>query len=221
MAQDLKMAIAAEYAKCAKDPIYTFKKYSKIQHPTRGKILFELYPFQESTLTQLFKNRFTVINKSRQMGISTLVAAYALYNMMFTPGFIVIVICTNQETSKNLVKKVQLMHENFPVWLRKQVVSNNKTSLEFANGSLIKAISSSGNSARSEACSLLIIDEMAFIEEIAAIKIAAECTLAEGGGAIYLSTPCVVGDTKIKIRNKLSGEIREIDIKELFANSFK
>ena len=42
MAKSLKELIREEYIKCAKDPVYFFKKYCYIQHPHRGKILFNL-----------------------------------------------------------------------------------------------------------------------------------------------------------------------------------
>jgi len=183
--QDLKALVKSEFAKCAKDPIYIAKKYAKIQHPVRGKILFNLFAFQESTLQQFFKHRLNLIVKSRQMGISTLVAFFALVRMLFQDDFKVVVICTNQQTAKNLVQKVQIMHENFPSWLRKPVLENNKMGLKFANGSEIKAISSSGNAARSEACSLLVMDE------------------------------CVEGDTIVTVRNKETSKIENIKISEL------
>ena len=62
------------------------------------------------------------------------------------------------------------------------------------NGSQIKATSSSGDSGRSEALSLLIIDEAAFISNVEEIWISAQQTLATGGGAIILSTPNGTGN---------------------------
>ena len=49
MSQNIKKIIAQEYIKCAKDPAYFMKKYCHIQHPTRGRILFNLYPFSFNT----------------------------------------------------------------------------------------------------------------------------------------------------------------------------
>jgi hypothetical protein len=48
--QDLKHLIRQEYLKCAQDPIHFMKKYCHVQHPQRGRILFNLYPFQEKAL---------------------------------------------------------------------------------------------------------------------------------------------------------------------------
>ena len=49
MSQDLKAIIQQEYLKCAQDPAHFMKKYCNIQHPQRGRVLFNLYPFQEIT----------------------------------------------------------------------------------------------------------------------------------------------------------------------------
>ena len=76
--QNIKQIIKQEYIKCAKDPVYFMKKYCYIQHPTRGRIQFNLFPFQEKVLTLLNKNDRNIILKSRQLGISTLSAGISL-----------------------------------------------------------------------------------------------------------------------------------------------
>ena len=83
MSKSLKEIIADEYKKCAADPVHFMRKYCIIQHPTKGKMYFNLYPFQEDTLHDLRDNRYNIILKSRQLGISTLTAGYALWAMLF------------------------------------------------------------------------------------------------------------------------------------------
>jgi hypothetical protein len=114
--------------------------------------------------------------------------------MLFNEDFNVLVIATTQEVAKNLVTKVRVMHDNLPSWLKGSVEADNKLSLKFKNGSQIKAVSSAGTGARSEALSLLIVDEAAFIRNIEEIWIASQATLSTGGGAIVLSTPNGVGN---------------------------
>ena len=167
MAQkQLKQIIAEEYKQCAIDPVHFMRKYCIIQHPTKGKMYFHLYPFQEDTLHTLRDNRYNVILKSRQLGISTLSAGFILWNMLFKQDFNVLVIATTQEVAKNLVTKIRVMHENLPSWLKGKTIEDNKLSLRFRNGSQVKAVSSAGTAGRSEALSLLVIDEAAFIRNI-------------------------------------------------------
>ena len=190
----LKEIIRDEYKRCSQDPVHFMRKYCIIQHPTRGKMYFNLYPFQEDSLTRISQNRYTVILKSRQLGISTLTAGYALWRMIFKEDFNVLVIATKQDVAKNLVTKVRVMHDNLPAWLKGKALEDNKLSLRFKNGSQIKAISSKGDAGRSEALSLLIFDEAAFIDRIDEIWTAAQQTLATGGDSIMLSTPNGTGN---------------------------
>jgi len=191
---DLKQVIRQEYLRCAQDPVHFMRKYCYIQHPQRGRIQFNLYPFQEKVLTLFRDNDYTTVLKSRQLGISTLAAGYALWLMTFHKDRNVLALATTQATARNLVTKVQFMWENLPSWLRIEAVENNKLSLRLTNGSKIQAKSSNADAARSEAVSLLIVDEAAFIENIAETWASAQQTLATGGGAIVLSTPYGTGN---------------------------
>jgi hypothetical protein len=192
--QSLKEIIKLEYQKCAQDPIYFMKKYCMIQHPVRGKIPFHLYQFQERTLDQFAEHRYNIILKSRQTGISTLTAGFSLWKMLFNQDFNVLVIATKQEVAKNLVTKVRVMNQYLPSWLKQNTVEDNKLSLRYSNGSQIKATSAAGDAGRSEALSLLVFDEAAFIDKIEDIWVSAQSTLSTGGNAIILSTPNGVGN---------------------------
>jgi|TARA_R110000787_G_scaffold203040_1_gene313590 hypothetical protein len=191
---DLKKILKEEYIKCATDPVYFMKKYCYIQHPQRGRIQFNLYPFQGKVLRLIKENPYNIILKSRQLGISTLSAGYSLWLMLFHENRNVLALATTQATARNLVSKVQFMYENLPSWLKISSVENNKLSLRLSNGSKIQAKSSNSEAARSEAVSLLIIDEAAFIDNIAETWASAQQTLATGGGAIVLSTPYGTGN---------------------------
>ena len=194
MATDFKNVIKREYLKCAEDPVYFMRKYCTIQHPQRGKMKFDLYDFQERCLTEFHKNRYNIILKSRQLGISTLSAGYSLWMILFHADKNVLVIATGKDTAKNLVTKVRVMFDGLPQWLRTGTEEINKLSLRFTNGSQIKAIASNESAGRSEALSLLILDEAAFIEKVDEIWTAAQQTLATGGDCIVLSTPNGVGN---------------------------
>ena len=192
---DIKEIIKQEYIKCATDPVHFFRKYCYITHPTKGRILFHLYPFQEKVLSDFRDNRFSIINKSRQLGISTLVAGYSLWTMLFNKDKTVLCIATKQETAKGMVEKVQFMYNNLPTWLRgNKPISDNKLSLKLSNNSQIVATSAASDAGRSYAVSLLLIDEAAFIEGIDKIYTSIKPTIATGGGIIALSSPNGIGN---------------------------
>ena len=191
---DLKKVIRQEYLKCAQDPVHFMKKYCFIQHPQRGRIQFHLYPFQEKVLRLVQENPYSIILKSRQLGISTLSAGYSLWLMLFHKDKNILCIATKQDTAKNMVTKVKFMYHNLPSWLKIDAVEDNKLTLRLHNGSQIKATSASSDAGRSEAVSLLLIDEAAFIDQIGEIWASAQQTLATGGGCIALSTPYGTGN---------------------------
>lgn len=190
----IKDKIREEFLKCAEDPVYFMKKYYMIQHPQKGRMLFNLYPFQESVLKVFTGDKNVIINKSRQLGISTLVSAYALWLMIFHKDKNVLVIATKQETAKNMVTKVRFAYDNLPAWLKIGTTEDNRLSLRLKNGSQIKAVSGASDSARSEAVSLLAMDEAAFIDNAEELFGSAQQTLATGGKCIALSTPNGVGN---------------------------
>lgn len=192
--QNIKEVLKQEYIKCATDPGHFMKKYCNIQHPQRGRVLFNLYPFQDKVLQLWKENPYSIVLKSRQLGISTLAAGYSLWLMTFHKDKNVLCIATKQETARNMVTKVKFMYDNLPSWLKVGAEENNKLSLRLSNGSIIKATSAASDAGRSEAVSLLLIDEASFIENIGEIWASAQQTLATGGGAIVLSTPNGVGN---------------------------
>ena len=203
---DIKKVIRQEYLKCASDPVHFMKKYCFIQHPQRGRIQFALYPFQEKVLSLFQDNPYSIILKSRQLGISTLSAGFSLWEMLFHKDRNILCIATKQDTAKNMVTKVKFMYENLPSWLKVNADENNKLTLRLNNGSQIKATSAASDAGRSEAVSLLIIDEAAFIDNIGEIWASAQQTLATGGGCIALSTPYGTGNwfhqTWVRAENK-------------------
>lgn len=214
--QNLRDIIKDEYKKCALDPIHFLCKYAVIQHPLRGKIKFNLYPFQKDVLHAFMVNQNNIILKARQIGLSTLVAGYSLWLMLFHSDQNILVIATKQEVAKNLVTKVRIMHAHLPIWLRGNVLEDNKLSLAFENGSRIKAIATSEDAGRSEALSLLVLDEAAFIENANAIWTAAYPTLSTGGKAIVLSTPNGMGN--FFHQTWVAAENNENDFNSIFLN---
>lgn len=148
-----------------------------------------------------YDNKYNIVLKSRQMGISTLVAGYIMYKMLFEDEFKVLVIATKQDVAKNLVQKIQLMFDMLPPFIKSgvEIKNNNKLELVLSNGSSVKAVSSSPSAGRSEALSLLVIDEAAFIENFDPIWTAAQSTLSTGGDAIILSTPNGTGGLFYKL----------------------
>jgi hypothetical protein len=192
-----------EIIKCGKDPVYFMNRYLFIQHPLRGLIPFKTYDFQDDCVDHFNKSRFNIILKSRQLGLSTLVAAYAVWQAIFYKEKNILIIATKLAVAQNFIRKVKTYIKSMPNWLLvPTIIANNKQQVEFSNGSQIKAIPTSDDAGRSEALSLLIVDEAAFVRNFDELWMGLYPTLSTGGRAILLSTPNGVGGQYHEIYSK-------------------
>ena len=71
-----KQEILKEIVKAGKDPVYFTVNYGRISHPQKGTIPFKAYDYQRELLKDYTDYRFNIILKARQLGISTVTAAY-------------------------------------------------------------------------------------------------------------------------------------------------
>lgn len=185
-----KKEIVAEILKCGKDPVYFIDNYARISHPIEGLIPFKTYPYQADLLQDFNDYRFNVILKARQLGISTIAAGYIVWLMLFHRDKNILVMATKFKTASNLVKKVKAIMKNLPQWIVISEISiDNRSSFELSNGSQIQAASTSGDAGRSEALSLLVIDEAAHVENLSELWAGLYPTISTGGRVIALSTP--------------------------------
>ena len=192
---------ASEWMKCRKDPIYFMKTYLKITTLKYGQVPFSLFLFQEMLIQTFTRKRNSIILKPRQMGITTIVCAYVLWLCIFHSHKNVILISIKFSTAKGMLKKIKEMYRTMPDFL-KEPTTNGSTQtdvgtascIEFVNKSTITAVASSEEAARSEALSLLVMDEAAFIKQADGIWAAARPTLSTGGSSIILSTAFGMGN---------------------------
>lgn len=176
-----------EMIKCAKDPSYFINKYVKISEPVRGLIDFKTFPYQEECLKAFVENQYTIVNKSRQLGLSTLAAGYALWMCIFSREKSILVAATQAEVARKFQDKVLTGLDNLPPWLMiAKVIERNKSTLRLSNGSKVQSIAASANAARGSAVSLLVIDEAAHIKDVEELWVGIQPTLS-----------CVAADTLI------------------------
>ena len=178
-----------EFAKCRADPIYFMETYCRVAHPTKGLVPFKLYDFQKRVVKDFLNNRFVIVNKSRQVGLSTVTSNYALWLALFFKNRTIKIISIKDNDAKDFLKKIKTSYSGLPEWLRDEPVVSNVHTLELTSGSVIESVASGSSAARGTSPSLLIIDEFAFIPRIEEIWTSAYPALAQGGSAILISTP--------------------------------
>jgi hypothetical protein len=212
MSKANKSRQVTEIIKCGKDPVYFFNSYLKIQHPVRGMIPFDTFQFQDACVQDFIDHRFNIILKSRQLGMSTLSAAYAVWMAIFQRDKNILIIATKLSVAQNFITKVKTMIRSLPKWLvMPQIISNNKQLIEFSHGSSIKAVPTSDDAGRSESLSLLIVDEAAFVRNFDELWMGLYPTISTGGRVIILSTPNGVGGQYYKLYTDADAGLNEFN----------
>lgn len=175
---------------CANNPIYFIENYCKVQHEKRGLVPFDLYPYQKEAVKTFLENEKVIVNKARQLGFSTLVAAFICWLILFHNDKKVLIISTKAEVAKNMIVKIKIMLTKIPKWMfLAEIETNRAHMIGLSNRSWVKSIATSEDAGRSESLSLLVFDEAAHITNMYEVWKAASSTLAGGGRVIALSTP--------------------------------
>ena len=185
-------------AKVSRDPFF-FSTFAWVVNPVLGRVKFDLYPYQRAVLYQFMKERFNIILKCRQMGITELIALYCLWVAMFHSNKTINIISIKDTVAKKVLRRIKFMYKNLPWYLQTPIVNGrpgefgSAQEIQFSNGSTIASIPTSEQAGRSESLSLLVIDEAAAVRWANQIWAAALPTLSTGGSAIINSTPLGVG----------------------------
>lgn len=199
IAKSLTTAEYQEFMAVIEDP-FLFATFIYLIHPKRGKVKFDLYPFQKQVLWAFLTQRFTIILKFRQAGVTELISMYCLWLAMYHVNKNIMIISLKERVAKKVLRKIKYMYKNLPDHLKVDVINGRPgelgtaTEMEFSNGSIISSIPTTEDAGRSEGLSLLVIDEAAIIKWANQIWASALPTLSTGGGAIVNSTPYGVGN---------------------------
>lgn len=199
--------------------VFLFSLFCYVIHPVRGKVRFELYPYQKSVLYQFVKERFNILLKFRQAGITELISMYCLWLAMYHPNKKINIISIKDTTAKKVLKKIKFMYKNLPWYLQTPIINGragefgSASMIEFDNGSFIESIPTSSEAGRSESLSLLVIDEAAIVRWAAQIWASAFPTLSclSGSYKIFYKKSIKLPRTK----NKYGSEIGTIRMDEI------
>ena len=180
-----------EFVKCAKSPLYFMENYMFVQHSTRGKIKFAPYDFQRELVNTYMNNRNTIAMIPRQSGKTTTAAGFILHYTFFNPDATVLIAANKFKAANEIMTRIKYAYEEMPNFIRPGVSEYNVTSIRFDNGSRILATTTTPDSGRGLAISLLYLDEFAFVKPRMATEFwsAMAPTLATGGKCIITSTP--------------------------------
>lgn len=153
-----------EWLKCAQDPIYFAEKYIHVVHVDRGFIKIELYDYQKEIIQKISDSRRVTVVTSRQAGKTTTAACIILHYILFNKHKLVGLLANKGDAAREILDRIKLAYEALPDWLQQGVVEWNKGSIQLENGCKVIAAATSSSAIRGKSCSLVYIDEAAFVE---------------------------------------------------------
>lgn len=182
-----------EYKKCAQSPHYFIDNFCQIDDPNRPGsewFPFHLWPAQFGVLDTVIENEKVIALKARQLGITWLLIGYSLWLMIFKPGSVILMFSRTGDDAKELIRRLQGMHERLPNFLQASYQKPLETQQFYFTKlkSRAKSFSTTKHSGRSFTASFVLIDEAAFIEFLRQLLNAAEETTDAGGQMAVIST---------------------------------
>ena len=166
-----------------------FLNYVKILEPPpgRGIIAFERWPHLVEVCQTLEETKLLVWLKSRQTGASWLLAAYALWRVLYSEGAMVLLLSQGEEEAKRLLSKSRFILEQLPDELKVPIGVDSRQELEFPTmHSSMLALPSTEKAGRSSTASMVIMDEADYHEHLDANYAAVKPTIDDGGGQLIL-----------------------------------
>jgi hypothetical protein len=167
------------------------ENYAFIKHPNKGRIPLVLRNAQKETVKVWLGERYTIVLKARQIGFSTLAAAYAFWITFFWPDRFVVMLSKTEREAAKLLSKAKYIYKFLPDFIRlsgPEMLQNNVLKMSFGNDSVIESMPSANEPARGESVYLAIIDEMAFLPNPEEAWASIEPIADVGGRVICLST---------------------------------
>ena len=159
-----------EYIKCSNDIFYWAENYIYIKHQTRGKIKFEFRAFQREILKQWISNDTTIqelyvyaLQASRQIGKSTLAMIFIAHILIFERDKQCAIISKNPAAAKNILRMMETLYLELPLWQKPAPIVSNMSYLEFENGCSVFIGPTTENSLVSGAYYAVVMDEFALL----------------------------------------------------------
>lgn len=180
----------AEWRRCARDVVYFIETYWHIQTPDGARVM-RLRDAQHEALKHFRDDDRVIVLKARQIGWTTLCAAFTFHQAFFTDDQQIIFLSKGEREAQNILRMVKYGFQRLPDWMRARgpkPTADNLSALPFDNASFIESLPSKKDPARGRTVNLVIVDEWAFLENPEDAWASIEPITDIGGRVIGLST---------------------------------
>lgn len=176
----------SELGKCADSFGYFFNKYHNRHH---GKVL---YRYQKRVIEEFANNRFCLLNKFRNSGLTTLTSVYMMWICLFESKKNVVMLSPRDVESSALSDSMQISLGLLPSWLRPNIVKKGiDLYFQESNSWMHLHVPKIGIGKRID---YLILDEAAFIKDMEKYWRAYFPCLSQEGKCFAVSTTNGVGN---------------------------
>ena len=124
--------------------LYFARHFAHIQHPVKGKLIFDPFEYQLRLMHSYHNYRFNINMMPRQTGKTTCAAIYLAWYAMFKPDQTILIAAHKYTGAQEIMSRIRYVYELCPDHIRAGVTSYNKGSMEFENGSRIISQTTTG-----------------------------------------------------------------------------
>lgn len=177
-----------ETLKCALSFPYFCTKYVKIMHPKHGLVPFRLFKYQKFVINEYENNRFNIIRKFRQGGLTTVSEIWALWRCLFKLDQQIMLISKTDVEAIAAGEIINTCSKYLPIWLQPSIEGKwNDHHKQFydTGGNMYFG---APERARGRAITYLLLDEAAFIPDMDRHWKAIYPIISTGGNCIVIST---------------------------------
>lgn len=161
----------------------------------KGRVNLELFDYQQECLDAFRNERYIIVLKARQLGLTTIAMAHALWLLLFRPGSNIVLVSKNQTTADKALELIDFMYQFLPESIKSRGpnLENNAAkhhSYRFPDGmvSQITSYAATKTVAAGQTASLVIWDEAALAEYQEDVLRTLLPTTDAGGSMIVFST---------------------------------
>lgn len=163
-----------------------------VASPAGRRVVYDPYDYQINVLRSLDEDRNCIVLKSRQVGISVTSQVH-LCSRVQRGGQSILVVSINQDESRDYLRKFKRTYSSCSPPPDVVPVYDNVDRIEFSNGSVIEATTSSKTTGRGGTYGLVIMDEVESLPNADDMWASIGPTISRGGSVCMISTPGLEG----------------------------
>jgi hypothetical protein len=179
-------------AEAVQNPLFFIPRFMKIEDKERNEVPFVLNAVQEDIVKHLMagERRLNVL-KAGQLGVTSIVMAYFLWDTILTPGTASVVIAHEEFITQRLLHKSQLFYDSIPPQFKPEMHHSSAYEKTFPaiNGTMYTGSARAYIFGRGETLHNVLADEYAFWPDPERIMVPLQQRVPITGLIMKVSTP--------------------------------